>query len=93
MKIHFEVVQEYEQDIKKGEKVFGYFTAHSQNFRVLGEYIGATKNYHRIRILENFRKRIDGNYFEEVGNVLHIATTDSKNWSENNTIANPVWEY
>ncbi len=85
MKIDWLIVCHYENSLKESDLVIGRFTNCGKKHQFKGEFVGSTKNYHKVKVLENFRGD------NEVGRILHIQTSISKLWSANNTILNPEW--
>jgi hypothetical protein len=92
--IDMEAVIGYEMGLKPGTIVYGRFTNAGKSHMFKGEYIASTKNYHKIKALENFRQDpLKPGYplYEEIGRIFHIETTKSRKWSINNTIVAPEW--
>lgn len=76
----------YEESLNFGDIVFARFTHHQLSYQFKGELMGSTKNYLKVKVLENFRRGYD-----DVGSVINIKKTHSKAWSNNNTVLNPEW--
>ena len=70
-----------------GNIVLARFTEHHRMRQFKGEIVDKTKNYWKVRCMQDFRVDDAGNSYPEVGRVFHIATEVSKTYSANNCIA------
>lgn len=71
-----------------GNIVIARFTNCHRNHQFKGEIVGKTKNYWKVRCMQDFRMDDrTGTLYPEVDRVFHIATEGSKTYSANNCIA------
>jgi hypothetical protein len=86
---------EFESSVNSGSVVLARFTNCGYNHQFKGEIVGKTKNYYKVKVLENFRPvnhyEPENGMCEEIGRVLHIATYGSRIHSINNAIMNLDW--
>ena len=78
-----------------GNIIIARFTNCGDKNQFKGEIVGRTKNYFKVKVLENFRLvdwRDPGKGLcDEIGRVLNIATYGSHIHSLNNTIMSLDW--
>lgn len=70
----------YIEPYKEGDKVLVSFTNSGNRFQFKGEIVGRTKNYFKVRSLEEVYPG------EKPGRVFHIETIESRKHSANNRV-------
>ena len=87
----FDTQVKFHDTLKPGDRVLARFTNCGRNHQFKGEIVGITKNYFKVKCLENFRKADMWDRLpelsDEVARVFRIDTVWSRTHSVNNCVA------